>query len=146
MKTTIKNILLVEDSPNDVALVKSALSDSHLANEIIVAEDGEEALDYLYRRGIFANRPPGKPVFIMLDIKMPRMNGIDVLKVIRGDEALNDVPVVMLTSSCEAKDLQECFDSGANSFVVKPVKINSFIDVVKDLGKYWFVINESIEV
>jgi len=134
--------MLIDDSPNDVELVTSALRDSHPANEIIIAEDGKEALDYLYGREIFANRPPGKPALILLDIKMPMINGIEVLKVLRGDEAFNSVPVVMLTSSRDPMDIKECYDSGANSFVVKPIEFNSFKEAVKDLCKYWLVTNE----
>jgi CheY-like chemotaxis protein len=142
MKTIIKNILLVDDSANDVTLIKAALKDTHFGNEIIVAEDGEEALDFLYRRGKFADYSGDNPIFILLDIKLPLMNGIEVLKIIRADEAFNKVPVIMLTSSRDSHDLQECYDSGANSFVVKPVNINDFMGVVKELGQYWVVINE----
>jgi two-component system, response regulator len=142
MGTFIKNILLVDDSENDVTLIKAALADAHLGNDIIVAEDGEEAIDFLYRKGKFADYPGGEPIFILLDIKMPLMSGVEVLKIIRKDPAFNKVPVIMLTSSRDTRDLQECYDNGANSFVVKPVNINDFIDVVKELGQYWVVINE----
>lgn len=142
MKTIIKNILLVDDSPNDVTLIKSALGNAHLANEIIVAEDGEEALDFLYKRGKFANYDGELPVFILLDIKMPLMDGIEVLKIIRADATFNKVPVIMLTSSRDTSDLQDCYDHGTNSFVVKPVNIGDFVEVVKELGQYWVVINE----
>jgi CheY-like chemotaxis protein len=142
MKTIVKNILLVDDSPNDVTLIKAGLRDSHFANEIIVAEDGEEALDFLYKRGKFANSKGDKPAFILLDIKLPLMNGIEVLKVIRADANFNDVPIIMLTSSRDAHDLQDCYNNGANSFVVKPVNIIDFMGVVKDVGQYWVVINE----
>jgi len=142
MKTLIKNILLVDDSENDVTLIKAGLREAHFGNEIIVAEDGEEALDFLYKRGKFANYVGDNPIFILLDIKMPLMNGIEVLKVIRGDSTFNEVPVIMLTSSRDSHDLQECYNNGANSFVVKPVNINDFMSVVKEVGQYWVIINE----
>jgi two-component system, response regulator len=142
MKAIIKNILLVDDSENDVKLIKAALEEAHFGNEIVVAEDGEEALDFLYKRGKFADDKSEDPVFILLDIKMPLMDGIEVLKIIRADDAFNKIPVIMLTSSRDSHDLKECYDSGANSFVVKPVNINDFMEVVKELGQYWVVINE----
>lgn len=142
MQTIVKDILLVDDSVNDVVLVKSALADANFGNAIVVAEDGEEALDFLYKRGKFEDYQGGKPIFILLDIKMPLMDGIEVLKVIRKDPEFNLVPVIMLTSSRDTHDLQTCYDNGANSFVVKPVNMSSFLQVVKDLGKYWVVINE----
>jgi CheY-like chemotaxis protein len=142
MKTIVKDILLVDDSVNDVTLIKAALADTNFGNEIIIAEDGEEALDFLYCRGKFAAYTGGKPIFILLDIKMPLMDGIEVLKLIRSDQEFNQIPVIMLTSSCDSHDLQACYDNGANSFVVKPVSMDSFMQVVKDLGKYWVVINE----
>ena len=142
MNTDIKNILLVDDSANDVTLIKAGLREAHFGNEIIVAEDGEEALDFLYKRGKFEGYTDDKPIFILLDIKLPLMNGIEVLKVIRADLSFNNVPIIMLTSSRDTNDLQDCYDSGANSFVVKPVNINDFMEVVKDVGQYWVVINE----
>jgi len=142
MKTIVKDILLVDDSVNDVTLIKAALADANFGNEIIVAEDGEEAIDFLYKRGKFAGYHGGKPIFILLDIKMPLMDGIEVLKVIRSDPEFNLIPVIMLTSSRDTYDLQTCYENGANSFVVKPVNMNSFMQVVKDLGKYWVIINE----
>jgi CheY-like chemotaxis protein len=142
MNTIIKNILLVDDSPNDVTLIKAGLKEAHFGNDIIVAEDGEEALDFLYTRGKFVGYSDEKPIFILLDIKLPLMNGIEVLKVIRADTSFNHVPIIMLTSSRDTHDLQECYDNGANSFVVKPVNIVDFMEVVKDIGQYWVVINE----
>ena len=146
METIIKNILLVDDSANDVTLIKAALKDVHFGNEIIVAEDGEEAIDFLYRKGKYAGYEGGKPVFILLDIKMPFMDGIEVLKIIRADAAFNHIPVIMLTSSRDTNDLQDCYNNGANSFVVKPVNITDFLGVVKELGQYWVVINELPEL
>lgn len=142
MKTMVHNILLVDDSANDVTLIKSALAEVNFGNNIVVAEDGEEAIDFLYNRGKFTGYTGGKPIFILLDIKMPLMDGIEVLKIIRKDPEFNLIPVIMLTSSRDTHDLQECYDNGANSFVVKPVNMSSFMQVVKDLGKYWVVINE----
>jgi two-component system, response regulator len=145
MKAIIKNILLVDDSENDVKLIKAALEAAHLGNEIIVAEDGEESLDFLYKRGKFINNPAEDPIFILLDIKMPLMDGIEVLKIIRADAAFNKIPVIMLTSSRDSHDMQDCYDNGANSFVVKPVNIIDFMHAVKELGQYWVVINEHPE-
>jgi len=142
METIIKNILLVDDSSNDVQLIKAALEEAHFGNDIVVAEDGEEALDYLYKRGKFAGKEESDPIFILLDIKMPLLDGIEVLKIIRSDIAFNKVPVIMLTSSRDSHDLQDCYDNGANSFVVKPVNIGDFMKVVKELGQYWVVVNE----
>ena len=142
MKTIVKDILLVDDSANDVTLIKNALVEANLGNNIVVAEGGEEAIDFLKVRGKYAGYTGGKPIFILLDIKMPMMDGIEVLKVIRQDPEYNLVPVIMLTSSRDTHDLQVCYDNGANSFVVKPVNMRSFMQVVKDLGKYWVVINE----
>jgi CheY-like chemotaxis protein len=142
MNPTIKNILLVDDSQNDIQLMKTVLEEAHLGNEIIVAEDGEEALDFLYKRGKFANDKSDDPVFILLDIKMPMLNGIEVLKIIRSDTKFNKIPIIMLTSSNDSHDIQDCYDNGANSFVVKPININEFIGVIKNIGQYWYVINE----
>lgn len=142
METIIKNILLVDDSVNDITLIKTALRNAHFGNEIIVAEDGEEALDFLYRRKKFAGYSGDDPIFILLDIKMPLMDGIEVLKAIRSDLKFNKIPVIMLTSSRDNHDLRDCYDNGANSFVVKPVNINDFMGVVKELGQYWIVVNE----
>lgn len=137
-----KKILLVDDDRHDVILMISALREANFGNEIIVAEDGEEALDVLYKRGKFAETHSDKPVFILLDIKMPMMNGIEVLKLIRGDRSFDNVPIVMMTSSNDTRDLEECYENGANSYVVKPVKISDFIKVVKNIGQYWIVVNE----
>jgi CheY-like chemotaxis protein len=141
MKTELRRILIVDDSPKDVELTIAALSEKNLANEVIVAEDGEEALDYLYRRGKFANES-GFPAVILLDIKMPKMDGIEVLRHIRSDPKFKFIPVIMVTSSREEKDLVESYKLGANSYVVKPVDIIQFIDALKVLGQYWAVINQ----
>jgi len=137
-----KNILLVDDDHNDVTLMINALREAHFGNEIIVAEDGEEALDFLYKRAKFADYQGDYPVFILLDIKMPLLNGIEVLKLVRKDRSFDNIPVIMITSSRDTHDLDECYENGANSFVVKPVNISNFIDVVKKVGQYWIVVNE----
>jgi len=142
MITEVKRILIVDDSPKDVELTIAALGENNLANEVIVAEDGEEALDYLYKRGKFANND-GFPAVILLDIKMPKMNGIEVLKHIRSDPQFKLIPVIMVTSSREEKDLVESYKLGANSYVVKPVDIVQFIDAIKVLGQYWAIINQT---
>ena len=142
MMTDVKRILIVDDSPKDVELTIAALAEKNLANEVVVAEDGEEALDYLYKRGKFAD-VDGFPAVILLDIKMPKMNGIEVLKHIRTDPKFKLIPVIMVTSSREEKDLVESYKLGANSYVVKPVDIVQFIDAIKVLGQYWAVINQS---
>jgi len=141
MNAEVKRILIVDDSPKDVELTIAALSEKNVANEVVVAEDGVEALDYLYKRGKFVNAD-GFPAVILLDIKMPRMNGIEVLKHIRSDPKFKLIPVIMVTSSREEKDLVESYKLGANSYVVKPVNIVQFIDALKVLGQYWAVINE----
>lgn len=141
MNAEVKRILIVDDSPKDVELTIAALAENNLANEIVVAEDGLEALDYLYKRGKFANEI-GNPAVILLDIKMPKMNGIEVLKHIRSDSRFKYIPVIMLTSSREEIDLVESYKLGANSYVVKPVDIIQFIDAIKTLGQYWVIINQ----
>jgi CheY-like chemotaxis protein len=141
MNAEVKRILIVDDSPKDVELTIAALSESNLANEVVVAEDGEEALDYLYKRGKFANEK-GYPAVILLDIKMPKMNGIEVLKYIRSTPKFKLIPVIMVTSSREEKDLVESYKLGANSYVVKPVDVVQFISAIKALGQYWAVINQ----
>ncbi|WP_395046592.1 response regulator [Flavobacterium sp.] len=142
MKTEIKRILIVDDSPKDVELAIAALSENNMANEIIVAEDGEEALDYLYKRGKFIDQH-GFPAVILLDIKMPKMNGIEVLRHIRNDPKFKLIPVIMVTSSGEEKDLVESYKLGANSYVVKPVDFNQFMEAIKILGQYWAIVNQS---
>jgi len=137
------HILLVEDHDNDVQLTLSALDKNHLANEIVVLRDGAEALDYLWCRGIHAQRITGHPVVILLDIKMTRMGGIEVLRQIRANDKTRLIPVVMLSSSREESDLLECYRLGANSYVVKPVDYHEFVDAVRLLGSFWAVVNEA---
>ncbi len=138
-----KHILLVEDDPNDIELTLSALSEYNLANEAVVARDGVEALDYVYRRGEFAERPEGDPVVILLDLKMPRLDGLQVLRQLKTDEQLRLVPIVILTSSREDRDLAECYRLGANAYVVKPVRFAEFVEAIKHVGMFWALINES---
>ena len=140
MNAEIKRILIVDDSPKDVELTISALAENNLANEVIVAEDGEEALDYLYKRGKFVNEK-GTPAVILLDIKMPKMDGIEVLKQIRANKKFKLIPIIMVTSSREEKNLVESYELGANSYVVKPIDIVQFIEAIKTLGQFWAIIN-----
>jgi len=135
-------ILLVEDNPNDVELTIEALDQHNLANRVVVAHDGVEALEYLRREGAFSEREPGDPAVVLLDIKMPRKDGLEVLREIRCDPALKRLPVVILTSSREEQDLITSYDLGVNAYVVKPVDFPSFIEAVKELGFFWAVINE----
>lgn len=139
---TVKNILLAEDNAEDVELTLEALSDYNLANEVVVARDGAEALDYLYARGAFKMRPAGNPAVILLDIKMPKVNGLQVLKTIKADEGLKRIPVVMLTSSREEPDLAESYSLGVNAYVVKPVDFHDFAKAVRQLGIFWALLNE----
>lgn len=142
MITELRRILLVEDDPRDVELVLTALEEYNLANEVVVANDGEEALDYLYRRGNFQMRPNGNPAVVLLDLKLPKVNGLEVLQQIRSDEKLRMTPVVVVTSSREERDLVESYKLGVNAYVVKPVNFHEFVDAVKELGAFWGVINE----
>lgn len=138
----LKRILLAEDDPRDVELALQGLRATHLANEVQVVHDGEQALDYLYRRGPFAEREEGNPALILLDLKMPRVDGLEVLRELKQDELLRAVPVVMLTSSREEVDLDEAYRLGCNAYVVKPVNFKDFIEAVKSLGLFWAVLNE----
>jgi len=140
----LKRILLVEDDPKDIELTLTALGEYNLANEIMVARDGVEALDYLYRRGEFALRPEGNPVVILLDLKMPRLDGVEVLRQLKSDERMRFVPVVILTSSRESRDLEEAYRLGANAYVVKPVRFTEFVEALKGIGVFWALINEPV--
>ena len=139
---TFKRILLAEDDPKDVELTVNALGEHNLANDILIVRDGAEALDYLYRRGAFAQEPNGNPVVILLDLKMPKMDGIQVLRQIKSDKRLQMIPVVVLTSSRESHDLEICYQLGVNAYVVKPVKFADFVEAVKEIGMFWALINE----
>ena len=138
----LKRILYAEDDERDVELTLNALSEYNLANEVIVVNNGEEALDYLYYQGRFINRPVGNPALILLDIKMPKVTGLEVLKKVKSDPVLKVLPAVILTSSREEKDFLEGYHLGANAYVVKPVDFGEFIHTVKELGLFWAVINE----
>jgi CheY-like chemotaxis protein len=137
-----KRILLVEDDPKDIELTLAALSEQNLANEVMTARDGVEALDYLYRRGSFAQRSAGNPVVILLDLKMPRLDGIQVLRQLKEDEQMRLIPVVVLTSSHEPLDLEASYRLGANAYVVKPVHFMEFVEAVKQIGVFWALINQ----
>jgi CheY-like chemotaxis protein len=134
--------LLAEDDPNDVELTLTALAEHNLANKVEVVRDGAEALDYLFRRGKFATRPDANPVVVLLDLKMPKVNGLEVLHKIKTDEKLKTVPVVALTSSRESPDVKRCYEYGVNAYVVKPVGFPDFINAVKQLGIFWAVLNQ----
>ena len=143
--TAIRTILLAEDSPADAEMAVDALREARLANPIVHVEDGVEAMDYLLRRGAFASREEGLPAVLLLDIKMPRMDGLEVLKQIRTDENLKRLPVVILSSSREESDLARSWDLGVNAYVVKPVDVDQFFNAVKTLGTFWAVINQAPE-
>lgn len=138
----LKRILLAEDNPKDVELTLAALDEHHLANEVVVVNDGVETLDYLYRRGKFAMRADNNPAVVLLDLKMPKMDGLEVLRTVKSDHNLKTIPVVVLTSSREEKDLVESYKLGVNAYVVKPVDFQQFIDAVKQLGAFWAILNE----
>jgi len=138
----LNSILLAEDNPKDVELTLTALAENHLANEVVVVRDGEEALDYLLRRGRFALRAEGNLAVVLLDLKMPRVDGLEVLRRIKSDDTLKSVPVVMLTSSREERDLVESYRLGANAYVVKPVGFEQFVEAVREVGVFWAILNE----
>jgi CheY-like chemotaxis protein len=138
----MRRILLVEDDPKDVELTLTALEEYNLANEVVVARDGAEALDYLYRRGNFAGRSEDNPAVLLLDLKLPKVDGLEVLQQIKSDEKLRMVPVVVLTSSREEKDMVTSYRLGVNAYVVKPVDFHEFVNAIKELGMFWAIINE----
>ena len=135
-------ILMVEDDAKDVELSLTALEDYNLVNEVVVAHDGEEALDYLYCRGAYETRGGENPAVILLDLKLPKVDGLEVLKQIKSDEKLKLIPVVVLTSSKEEKDMVASYKLGVNAYVVKPVDFHEFVNAIKELGAFWAVINE----
>lgn len=139
--TSLKRILLVEDSPRDTELVLAALAENHLANEVVCASDGVEALDYLYRRGQYSGRTNGQPAIILLDLKMPRVDGTEVLRQIKSDPVLKIIPVIVMTSSREEQDLLSTYQLGVNGYVVKPVKFSEFMEAVTKLGAFWAIVN-----
>lgn len=138
----LKPILLVEDNPKDLELTLIALEKSQLANEVIVVRDGAEALDYLNSKGQFTSRPAGNPAVVLLDLKLPKVDGLEVLEQIRASAVLKSIPVVMLTSSKEEQDLIRSYELGVNAYVVKPVEFNEFVRAIADLGIFWAVLNE----
>ena len=135
-------ILIVEDDPKDVELTLTALEEYNLANEVVVTRDGEEALDYLYCRGNFKMRTSDNPAVLLLDLKLPKVDGLEVLQQIRSDEKLSMIPVVVLTSSREERDMVASYKLGVNAYVVKPVDFHEFVNAIKELGIFWAVINE----
>ena len=142
MNPEIKNILLAEDDVHDVELTMAALAEHHLAKRIVIVRDGAEALDYLYCRRQFEARTSGNPMLILLDLKMPKVNGLEVLKAIKADKDLKTIPIVVLTSSRETPDLIECYRHGVNAYVVKPVNFSDFMKAVKQVGVFWAAVNE----
>jgi CheY-like chemotaxis protein len=141
--STLGRILIVEDDANDVELTLTALEEYNLANEVVVTRDGEEALDYLYCRGNFKTRSNDSPAVLLLDLKLPKRDGLEVLQQIKSDEKLKMIPVVVLTSSHEEKDVVASYKLGVNAYVVKPVDFHEFVNAVKELGVFWALINES---
>jgi len=138
----LKRILLAEDNPKDVELTLAGLDEFRLANSVVVVRDGDEAWDYLTRKGKFADRPPGEPAVVLLDLKMPKVDGLEVLRRMKADEKMRTVPVVMLTSSREEKDLIQSYSLGVNAYVVKPVAFDQFMHSIKNLGLFWAILNE----
>jgi CheY-like chemotaxis protein len=135
-------ILLVEDDPRDVELTLTALDDYKLANEVVVARDGQEALDFLNCRGRFLDRPHENPAVMLLDLKLPKVDGLEVLQQVKSDDRLKMIPVVVLTSSHEEQDMMRSYKFGVNAYVVKPVDFHEFVNAIKELGVFWAVINE----
>ena len=138
----LKEILLVEDDMNDVELTLTALEEHNLANSVLVVHDGEEALDFFYRRGNFKRLPQGNPAMVLLDLKMPKIDGLEVLRQIRADDNLKWIPVIVLTSSREEQDIIESYRLGVNAYVVKPVDFHQFVDAVQKLGLFWALCNQ----
>jgi CheY-like chemotaxis protein len=138
----LRRILLVEDDTNDVELTLKAFGEHNLANEVMVTRDGEEALDLLHRRGKYKNLPEGNPELILLDLKMPKVDGLEVLRHIRADEKLKLIPTIILTTSREEKDIIDSYNLGVNAYVVKPVGFEEFVEAVRELGLFWAVLNE----
>jgi CheY-like chemotaxis protein len=138
----IRTLLIAEDNANDAELTVAALQENHLANDIVVTRDGAQVLDYLHRRNAYAGRSGGHPAVLLLDLKMPKVDGLEVLQQMKADPALRTIPVVMLTSSREEQDLVRSYNLGVNAYVVKPVDFHAFVEAVKTLGGFWAVINE----
>jgi CheY-like chemotaxis protein len=142
MDTPLKRILLADDSPRDTELALDALAQHNLANEVVAVRDGTEALDYLHRRGQFADRAEGQPVVVLLDLKMPKVDGIEVLRQMKSHPQLKLIPVVVLTSSREEQDLVNSYELGVNAYIVKPVDFREFVEAVKQVGVFWAMFNE----
>lgn len=140
--STLGRILMVEDDPKDIELTLTALEEYNLANEVVVTRDGEEALDYLYCRGNFSTRPKDNPAVMLLDLKLQKVHGLEVLEQVKSDEKLRMIPVVVLTSSREEIDMVASYKLGVNAYVVKPVDFHEFVNAIKELGIFWAVINE----
>ena len=143
MKAELRRILMAEDSENDVELTLAALAEHGVVNQVDVARDGEEALDYLYCRGAYEGRTPGNPIVLLVDLKMPKVDGLEVLRKVKSDPALRSIPVVMLTSSREEGDLLRSYELGVNAYVVKPVEFSDFVSAVRQLGGFWALVNET---
>ncbi|OUM03938.1 response regulator [Variovorax sp. JS1663] len=139
---TFGRIVLVEDDPHDVELTLTALDEYKLANEVVVLRDGEEALDYVYRRGTYATRDPGNPAVLLLDLKLPKVDGLEVLQDLKSHEEFRVIPIVVLTSSREERDKVASYQLGVNGYVVKPVDFHEFVNAIKELGIFWAIINE----
>jgi DNA-binding response OmpR family regulator len=140
---TLGRILLVEDDPKDTELTMTALAEYNLTNEVVATMDGEEALDYLYQRGKFESRINGNPAVMLLDLKLPKIDGLEVLQQIKSDDNLKMIPVVVLTSSREERDMVASYKLGVNAYVVKPVDFHEFVNAIKELGVFWAIINEA---
>lgn len=138
----LKPILLVEDNPNDLELTLTALANTGLANNVVVTRDGAEARDYLFSQGDYQDRQPGLPIVVLLDIKLPKIDGLELLKIIRTSKETASLPVVILTSSREEKDVTAGYELGSNAYVVKPVAFAEFFKAIQDLGIFWAVLNE----
>ena len=138
----LKPILLVEDNPNDIELTLAALESSQLANQIVICRDGAEALDWIYRRGQHESRQVQDPAVVLLDLKLPKVDGLQVLEKVKGDPATRGIPVVMLTSSREETDVVKSYNLGVNAFVVKPVAFDEFFAAIKEIGVFWALLNE----
>jgi CheY-like chemotaxis protein len=142
MADTVGRILMVEDDPKDVELTLTALQDYNLTNEVVIARDGEEALDYLFCRGAYQMRTSENPAVLLLDLKLPKIDGLEVLQRIKSEEKLRMIPVVVLTSSREERDMVASYKLGVNAYVVKPVDFHEFVNAIKELGVFWAIINE----
>ena len=142
METAPLDIILIEDNPADVELTLRALKRNRISNRIIVLKDGEEALDFFFARGTYENRPDHQPKLILLDLKLPKIDGLEVLRVLKSDPKLKMIPVVVLTSSRQETDMVKSYEIGVNSYIVKPVEFEQFVQAIKELGLYWLLLNE----